>query len=136
MAWVVDTCVLVDVFAADPKHGRASAEALRRKLSAGLVVCPVTYIELSPAFRGASALEEQFLAGVGADWRQPWSWKDTEAAHRAWNRHVARRRRQVVAKRPVADILIGAFATRFDGLITRNPGDFRPSFPGLAIAEP
>ena len=32
--------------------------------------------------------------------------------------------------------LIGAFASRFDGILTRNEGDFRQVFPSLAIAAP
>ena len=33
-------------------------------------------------------------------------------------------------------LLIGAFATRFQGLLTRNTADFRPVFPALTIVEP
>jgi hypothetical protein len=39
-------------------------------------------------------------------------------------------------KRPLADILIGAFASRCDGILTRNEGDFRQVFPSLVIAAP
>jgi predicted nucleic acid-binding protein len=56
-------------------------------------------------------------------------------AARAWSRYIARRREHPPrsAKRPVADVLIGGFALRFDGLITRNTGDFRKLFPGLRL---
>jgi predicted nucleic acid-binding protein len=136
MAWAVDTCVLIDVLDADPDHGRSSAALLARKLAAGLVICPVSYVELAPAFNGSPTLEEEFLAGVGVDCRQPWTWQDTLAAHRAWNAHITRQRARRVLKRPIADILIGAFAGRFDGLVTRNGSDFRRAFPSLPIAEP
>ncbi len=33
-------------------------------------------------------------------------------------------------------ILIGAFASRFDGILTRNESDFRNAFPTLAIVVP
>ena len=36
----------------------------------------------------------------------------------------------------VADILIGAFASRRNGILTRNASDFRTVFPTLAIAAP
>jgi len=107
MAWAVDTCVLIDVLEADPDHGRRSAALLSRKLREGLV-----------------------------DWRQPWTWQDTIAAHRAWEAHVAGRRARSAPRRPIADVLIGAFAGRFDGLVTRNAKDFRRVFPSLPIAEP
>ena len=63
MAWVVDTCLLIDVAEADPTFGAASARLL-------------------------------------------------------------------------ADILIGAFAMRFDGILTRNQADFRRAFPTLPITAP
>lgn len=49
---------------------------------------------------------------------------------------VAARRAGIGRKRPIADILIGAFAVRHDGLITRNPDNFRPWFPQMKIIGP
>jgi hypothetical protein len=34
------------------------------------------------------------------------------------------------------DILIGGFACRFQGLVTRNPQHFLPYFPALATRQP
>lgn len=42
----------------------------------------------------------------------------------------------LTTRRPIADILIGAFAARHEGLVTRNPDHFRPFFPQLVLAEP
>ena len=92
MPWVIDTCVIIDILDDDPEYGVASAKLLRDKLRDGLLLCPVTYVELAPAFDGSAALQDTFLAGLGTDWRQPWAWQDTKAAHTAWNRHVAGRR--------------------------------------------
>jgi len=36
----------------------------------------------------------------------------------------------------VADVLIAAFAERFQGIITRNASDFRNILPTLRIVEP
>src|SRR5215204_3444511 len=47
MAWVVDTCVLIDVLEEDPSFGFLSAEILEESLEEGLVICPMTYAELS-----------------------------------------------------------------------------------------
>lgn len=44
--------------------------------------------------------------------------------------------RPQVAKCPVADVLIAAFAERFQGIITRNASDFRNILPTLRIVEP
>ena len=136
MAWVVDTCLLIDVAVADPSFGQSSAEFLVRHMNHGLAVCPVTYIELAPVFHGDPAAEDQFLANVGVSWPEAWMLADTRQAHSAWARYVLQKRQQAALKRPIADIHIGAFATRFQGLLTRNGADFRRRFPGLAVAEP
>ncbi len=136
MAWVVDTCMLIDVLDDDPRFGRSSALTLDSYARDGLVACPLTYTELAPAFQGDIALQDEFLYGVGIDFRQDWTWADTRRAHEAWHRFVERRRSQSLPRRPLADILIGAFASRFQGLITRNAGDFQSIFPGLNLGEP
>jgi hypothetical protein len=134
--WVVDTCVLIDVLEADPQFGLASAELLEQLHPEGLTICPVTYAELAPAFDGSAALQEEFLFGVGVDFRHDWSFQDTARAHSAWHLYVQSRRRTKLPQRPLADVLIGAFATGRSGLVTRNRGDFADLFPELAIAEP
>jgi predicted nucleic acid-binding protein len=133
MAWVVDTCVLLDVLEDDPEFGQASAMALDSLAEDGLTICPVTYAELAPAFEGNSSLQDEFLIGVGVDFRQDWIWEDTLRTHEAWNDFIRRRRSGLVPKRPLADVLIGAFATRYQGLITRNRSDFAKIFPELPI---
>ncbi|HVG09550.1 MAG TPA: type II toxin-antitoxin system VapC family toxin [Thermoanaerobaculia bacterium] len=136
MAWIVDTCVLLDVLEDDPEFGRSSAVTLDAHVEEGLIVCPVTYAELAPAFQGDRSLQDEFLGGIGLDYRQDWLWEDTLRAHEAWNTFVQRKRAGLLPKRPLADILIGAFAIRHQGLITRNPDDFKPIFPGLTLRGP
>lgn len=136
MAWVVDTCLLIDVAVADPAFGLSSANLLVNRLRDGLTVCPVTYIELAPVFGGDRLAEEQFLTNVGVIWPEAWTLADSLQAHTAWALHVQRKRQRTTAKRPIADILIGAFALRFQGLLTRNGADFRRQFPGLVVVEP
>ena len=124
MSWVVDTSVLLDIYSADPQFAQASANCLAKFLPDRLLICPVSYIEMAPAFEGNRILQNQFLAEVGVEWPIPWTLTDTEAAHRLWNEHIARKRSGTTAKRPVADVLIEAFAQRFQGIITRNPAHF------------
>ncbi len=136
MAWVVDTCVLIDVLEADPDFGEASARLLDRKLEEGLLICPVSYVELAPAFGGNALLQDEFLSAAGVNYAEPWTSDDTSKAHHAWGEHLRRRKAKGVVKRPVADILIGAFASRHAGLITRNGRDFLSTFPALRIVDP
>jgi predicted nucleic acid-binding protein len=136
MAWVVDTCLVIDVLDDDPKYGLASAKLLDARAADGLVLCPVSYVELAPAFLGDDSRQRAFLEQVGIGASEPWEWSDTQAAHKGWARHVERRRARRVARRPVADVLIGAFAANRTGLLTRNPSDFTATFPALSILTP
>ena len=134
--WVVDTCVVIDVLEDDPDFGQGSARLLQRLLRNGLTICPVTFVELAPAFEGDLVEQKRFLDLAGISWQEPWSLAATEAAHGAWSRYVMARRREQVAKRPVADLMIGGFAGGCQGLVTRNPDDFRRWFPKLKIRVP
>ena len=58
------------------------------------------------------------------------------AAHNAWNEHIKRKRAGAMKKRPIADIMIGAYAIQKGGLITRNEADFRTLYPTLPIFNP
>ena len=136
MGWVVDTCLLIDVAEADPVFGMASAKLLDLKRAEALTICPVTYVELAPVFNGDQTAQKEFLFNLGVTWPEAWTQADTEEAHRAWHRYVTARRATMAPKRPLADILIGAFASRCDGILTRNEGDFRQVLPSLVIAVP
>lgn len=133
MAWVVDTCMVIDVLEDDPTFGASSATVIDAHHSDGLVLCPMSYAELAPAFEGSRELQDEFLAGVGIDIQVGWTRQDTIEAHRAWHAYTQKRRRGAVGKRPLADLLIGAFASRHEGLLTRNPADFQPFFPELTL---
>ena len=58
------------------------------------------------------------------------------SAHRAWYEHVLRKRKGEATKRPIADVMIGAYALQKGGLITRNEDDFRSLYPTLNIYNP
>jgi predicted nucleic acid-binding protein len=136
MPWVVDTCVLIDVLDDDPHFGKTSVACLQNMLQEGLIVAPVSYIELAPAFMGNQQKQEYFLDKMLAVYDEPWIWEDTEAAYAAWARYVHQKQIGNISKRPIADIIIGAFASRFAGIITRNEKDFRTIFPDIEIIVP
>lgn len=136
MAWVVDTCLLLDIGLDDPRFAEKTGQLLADKESGGLVICPVTFVELAPAFGGNVKPLEEFLFNLDIEHREDWLWEDTTKAYAAWSRYVQKRRAGQATKRPVADVLIGAFASRFDGLLTRNAGDFSKIFPQLPVLEP
>jgi predicted nucleic acid-binding protein len=63
--WIVDTCVVLDVFESDAQFGRDSAELLEKMLPDGLAVSPITMVELSAAFDGDIIDQKRFLEGAG-----------------------------------------------------------------------
>lgn len=136
MAWVVDTCILLDIGLDDPKFASGSERLLEAKLADGLVICPVSFVELAPAFSGNLEALEEFLFQLGVGHEEGWLPKDTGNACAAWTRHVQARRTRQRTKRPIADVLIGAFALRHQGLLTRNADDFRKLFPSLTLLTP
>ena len=91
MSWVVDTCVVIDILDDDPEFGGASAALLDKMHVDGLVLCPVSYIELAPAFLGDGARQREFLDQVGIDYSAAWAWPDTQAAHPAWQKPATRK---------------------------------------------
>ncbi|MDR0842468.1 MAG: type II toxin-antitoxin system VapC family toxin [Acidobacteriota bacterium] len=136
MSWVVDTCVIIDILHNDSRFGEKSAALVDRMVPEGLIVCPVSYIELAPAFLGDKRLQEEFLAAIGVDFTMVWDAEVTRRAHQAWHRQIGLRKMGQVAKRPAADMMIGAFASLQKGLLTRNPDDFKRVFPSLTILTP
>jgi predicted nucleic acid-binding protein len=136
VAWVVDTVVVVDLVTGDPLFEPASTACLQAHLSDELVISPVTFVELGPSFSGDDAAAEAFLKSCHIGTTEFWSAADTLLAHRLWHQYQVRRKQQQVVKRPVADVLIAAFAERFQGIITRNASDFRNILPNLVVVEP
>lgn len=136
MTWVVDTCLIIDVLEGDPEFGQASAALLDRLAPEGLSLCPVSYVELAPAFLGDSRRQDDFLAAINIDYSLPWDWQATQLAHKAWTRQIELRRSGKGARRPVADVLIGAYSATRKGLLTRNQADFKPVFPTLKMICP
>src|SRR5689334_22453554 len=117
---IVDTCVLIDIADDDPVFAQPSVDCVAQKLDQGLAISPVSYVELAPVFDGSRRLLDEFLAGLGIDSSAVFESTDRDHAFAAWARHISARRARRVARRPVADVLIGALAMRHDGVITRN----------------
>lgn len=133
MVSAVDTSVLLDVFAADPKHVQASQALLRRGLREGrLVVCDVVVAELRPCFPDRPSLIA-VLERLAIDY-VPLSVEAALLAGETWARYrVSGEKREHL----VPDFLVAAHAkVEADRLLTRDRGYFRKWFRGLTIVEP
>lgn len=133
---VVDTCVLVDIADDDPSYGRASAVCVAAHLDEGLLISPVSYVELAPVFDGSMRRLDEFLDGLGVARDELFELGDRSSAFAAWAAHVSAKRAGRVPRRPVADALIGVLALRASGIITRNGKDFASFYPTLRIIDP
>ena len=136
MIWVVDTCVVIDLVERDSEFGAVSAAALASKIDDSFVIAPITYVELGPVFDGDRERQDAFLKESWIDFDFAGNKDAVLAAHKAWYEHVLRKRKGEVTKRPIADVMIGAYALQKGGLITRNEDDFRSLYPDLTIYNP
>lgn len=133
MITAVDTSVLLDVFAADPRFGPSSRGALRRCLAEGsLVACDVVWAEVAAAFddpvAAAGALDGLEVGYDGVD-------RDAAlGAGLAWRRYRAT---GGTRRRILPDLIIGAHAVaNAERLLTRDRGFYRSSFTQLTILDP
>ena len=133
--WVVDTCVIIDVLRCG-SFSEASANAIDRARSNGLTIAPITYIELAPSFNGDVEDQNYALSQIGISCDFGGNKEAVLAAYKAWYEHVMRKRAGEVRKRPIADVMIGAYALEKGGLITRNEEDFLTLYPTLRILNP
>jgi predicted nucleic acid-binding protein len=136
MAWVVDSDVLLDIALNDAVFGLASAALLETLRSEDLLVCPISIVELAPQFGEQPSNVRKFLSLAAIQSHVAWTEADTDTAAAGWIRYVSLKRCGQSQKRPIADILIGGFASRFTGLVTRNPTHFRPYYPKLTLRTP
>ena len=133
MITAVDTSVLLDVFTADPRHGSASRDALRRCWAEGsLIACEVVWAEVAAAFPDGDA------ASRALDGREvafdPLDRGTALAAGIAWQRY---RSTGGTRRRILPDLLIGVHATtRAERLLTRDRGFYRLAFESLTILDP
>ena len=93
-------------------------------------------VRMLPQFLGNIERQNEFLRDLWIECDFGGSMDSVLAAHHAWYEHVLRKRKGEVAKRPIAEVMIGAYALSKGGLITRNEDDFRSLYPTLKIYNP
>ncbi len=128
MITAVDTSVLLDVFLADKDHGPQSRERLRRAYDRGaILICPIVYAELAPAFGDRAALD-QALREISAS-HSPIDAAIAYDAGLRWRRY---RQAGGPRERIISDFLIGAHAAASsDAFLTRDRGFYATYFPEL-----
>jgi len=132
-ATLVDSCVLIDVLADDPKWADWSLAQLEICGSQGpLLINPIILAEISPRFECADDLEAA-LSGLPL-LREALPW---DAAFLAGQAFKAYRQLQGTKTSPMPDFYIGAHALVSNlQLLTRDGSRYRTYFPRLELVVP
>jgi predicted nucleic acid-binding protein len=130
---LVDSCVLIDVMADDPRWAEWSLSRLEEAGQQGpLVINPLILAEVSPRFERADDLEAA-LAGLPLA-RQALPW---DAAFLAGQAFKVYRLGRGAKTSPMPDFYIGAHAlVRNLQLLTRDAARYRSYFPRLRLIAP
>ena len=128
MTIAVDTNVLLDVIESNPQFAAQSQEWIDIAFSIGnIIICPVVYGELVPAFASKDELDEA-LESIGVTL----SHIDDAIAYEAGLRWQRYRESGGTRARLLPDFLIGAHAlVSADTFLTRDEGFYRSYFPEL-----
>ena len=135
MITAVDTSVLLDLLLQDPTFSATSEETLRKASKDGaLIICEVVYAELAGLFPSQAALDT-FLRETSIQ-PKPSNAEVLWKAGALWRRFCLERpQRSAIARRIIADFLIGAHAmVQAEQLLTRDKGFYRAVFEGLRFA--
>ncbi len=130
---LVDSCILIDVLADDPKWADWSLDQLDIcGQRAPLVINPIILAEVSPRYERASDLETALAALPLV--REPLPW---DAAFLAGQAFKVYRLSKGAKTSPMPDFYIGAHAiVRNLQLLTRDATRYRSYFPRLKIVAP
>ena len=132
-ATLVDSCVLIDVLADDPKWADWSLAQLEICGNQGpLVINPIILAEISPRFECADDLEAALCGLPLLREALPW-----DAAFPAGQAFKAYRQLQGIKTSPMPDFYIGAHALVGNmHLLTRDSARYRSYFPRLTLIAP
>jgi hypothetical protein len=129
----VDSSILLDVLTGDPRHGPASAQALRQAGAEGaLIGSTVGWAEVVGAYSDPRGVTDR-LDRLGIELVPD----DREVAITAGRVYRAYRAGGGTRRRILPDFLIGAHAMVLaERLLTRDRGFYRAQFSRLRITEP
>ena len=133
MITAVDLNILLDVLTGDPRHGPASAQALRQAGAEGaLIGSTVVWAEVVGAYSDPRGVTDR-LDRLGIELVPD----DREVAITAGRVYRAYRAGGGTRRRILPDFLIGAHAMVLaERLLTRDRGFYRAQFSRLRITEP
>lgn len=136
MQYVVDPYLVVDILDGDPEWGERSARLLDAHRKDTLIMAPLSYLALAPAFCGQHSLQDEFLLGLGISVHCKYPMETLYAAYDAWYHYQLEHPDATGIGSPFDALCLGAFALSYDGLLTRNASLYRQYFLSLRVLEP
>lgn len=136
MQYLVDPRLIVDILENDPKWGKRSAKLIDDHSDDLLVLAPISYLALGPAFMGMRTMQDEFLANLGITIAQRTPIDVMHAAYKAW---VAYQQDNPNAKgigSAFDSLYVGALALMYDGILTRQGSLYRKYYSTLRVFEP
>lgn len=135
MRYVVDPRLLVDVLEGDPERGPKAVKLFEKHRKDILMLAPISYMALGPAFMGQKELQDEFLENLGVT---VGAGLPLEPLHLGYAAYCAYCKDHPGEKsHGVLDSLyVGAYALLADGILTRWGELYRAYFPTLKTIEP
>jgi len=133
MTTAVDTSILLDILADDPKFASISESALIQARSGGrLIICESVIAELRPALASDRELAA-FLDDIGLEFLP----STRECAFLAGSMYTVYLKNKGQARRVLPDFLVAAHAMiNADQLLARDRGYYREYFRRLNLVDP
>jgi predicted nucleic acid-binding protein len=129
---LVDSCVLIDVFDADPQWQQWSLDALQTHQGEGLAVNALVCAEIAPSFGSVQQMEKALdLVHL------VYSPLSQTAAYLAAQAFTAYRKNKGVKSSTLPDFFIGAHAqTQGWTILTRDKARYQTYFPSVKLITP
>jgi predicted nucleic acid-binding protein len=133
MSVLIDTNIVLDVVADNSAFRDWASEALTEALQSGeIIINPIVYAELAPAFRVQAFLDAFLTDGSFLLETIPWS-----ASFRTGEVYKTYLERGGTRTAPLADFFIGAHAeVQSYALMTRDISKYRSYFPSVPLITP
>lgn len=134
--YVVDPRLVVDILEGDAEWGVRSARLMDRFRGKQLVIAPISYLALGPAFMGMRSLQDAFLANLGICVTQKFPIEVMNSAYKAWCAYKGDHPGASGPGSAFDSLYVGAIALLYDGILTRQGDLYRRYYPSLPVFEP
>ena len=134
--YLVDPRLIVDILENDPKWGKRAAKLIDAHADDLLVLAPISYLALGPAFMGMRTMQDEFLANLGISIAQRTPIDVMHAAYKAWCAYQQENPKAKGIGSVFDSLYVGAHALLYDGFLTRQGDLYRKYYQTLNIIEP